>query len=51
MAENKLASKVNDGDTTAIIFTLKTIGRERGYIERKEWDGNLKIDKIEVDID
>lgn len=41
LAESKLMQKVNKGDMTAIIFTLKTQGRNRGYIERQE----LVIDK------
>ena len=35
-AETALMKKVNEGDTTAIIFALKTIGRHRGYVERFE---------------
>jgi len=41
MAESKLFQAVNKGNLTAIIFTLKTKGRNRGYIERQE----LQIDK------
>ena len=39
-AESKLHSQIKDGDTTAIIFFLKTQGKGRGYIERKEIDLN-----------
>jgi len=39
LCENKLASQVNDGNITAIIFALKTIGKSRGYIERYEHTG------------
>jgi hypothetical protein len=36
MAEGQLVSAVQNGNLTAVIFTLKTIGRERGYSERVE---------------
>lgn len=35
-AEDGLREGVESGNMTAIIFTLKTIGKERGYIERTE---------------
>lgn len=37
--ENALIRKINDGDTTAIIFYCKTKLRTRGYVERKELTG------------
>ena len=35
-AESVLYRKILDGDTTALIFFLKTQGKSRGYIERQE---------------
>lgn len=39
MAEDMLNRKCLEGDVTAIIFTLKTIGKRRGYVERQEITG------------
>lgn len=34
LAENKLGVLINEKNPTAIIFTLKTLGKNRGYIEQ-----------------
>lgn len=38
-AESMLYKQIGEGNTTAIIFFLKTQGRQRGYIERQELTG------------
>jgi hypothetical protein len=37
-AEDKLYKLVDDGDTAATIFLLKTRGKKRGYVEKSEVD-------------
>lgn len=39
IAESALRREVIDGNITAIIFTLKTLGKQRGYVERSEVTG------------
>jgi hypothetical protein len=38
-AESQLHKQIQDGNTSATIFYLKTKGRNRGYIERQELTG------------
>lgn len=35
-AELQLLRQIQDGNITAIIFALKTIGKHRGYVERQQ---------------
>lgn len=39
-AETKLHNMINNEDTAATIFYLKTKGKKRGYVERQEFTGN-----------
>lgn len=41
-AEEKLFENIGENDNTAIIFYLKTKGRHRGYIEKKETKLDVK---------
>ncbi len=38
-AEDKLFKAISKGNMTAILFYLKTQGKQRGYIERQEMTG------------
>jgi hypothetical protein len=37
-AESQLHKQINEGNTSATIFFLKTKGKKRGYIERQEFE-------------
>jgi transposase-like protein len=45
IAESALRQEIESGNITAIIFTLKTLGKGRGYVERQqhEHSGSLGV--------
>lgn len=45
-AESMLHKQIQDKDTTATIFYLKTKGKRRGYIEKQEIDHNVRAFKV-----
>lgn len=49
IAESALVKQIKQGNTAAIIFTLKTQGKGRGYVERNEVDhsGAIGVKVIE----
>jgi uncharacterized protein (DUF849 family) len=47
-AESKLHSLIQNDDTAATIFYLKTKGKRRGYVERQELTGNEGAPIIQI---
>ena len=47
-AENKLFELVKEGNITAIIFTLKTLGKDRGWTERQEIEAKNASVQIKI---
>lgn len=48
--EQQLYKQIKEGNITAIIFTLKTIGKHRGYVERQEVQHEGGSDPVKVQI-
>ncbi len=46
IAELQLMKHVNAGSLAALFFVLKTIGKDRGYVERFEFSGSIKVEII-----
>jgi hypothetical protein len=48
LAENELFRQIAGGNTTAVIFYLKTQAKDRGYIERQQYEhsGGIDVSKL-----
>tara|TARA_Y100001963_G_scaffold87633_1_gene121127 strand:+ start:183 stop:536 length:354 start_codon:yes stop_codon:yes gene_type:complete len=49
-AESQLHNQMNEGNTSATIFYLKTKGKKRGYIEKSELDITSGEEPIKINI-
>lgn len=48
--EDQLLERISSGDTTAIIFALKTLAKHRGYVERQEIVGPVTTSLPPIDV-
>jgi len=49
-AESKLHEQINDNNTSATIFYLKTKGKKRGYIEKSELDLTSGDEPVKINV-
>lgn len=54
-AESRMFQQIDAGNTTMIIFYLKTQAKDRGYVERQEFTGkdgeSIPIAVVKMDVD
>lgn len=46
MTESEARKQIKQGNTAMIIFTLKTLGKSRGYVERIEQEHSGSVDLV-----
>lgn len=53
LAEEKLKEKVNSGNLRAVMFTLRTVGKNRGYYERRDTtdDSSPEMGEVKMKMD
>jgi hypothetical protein len=47
LAEQKLFDAISAGEPWAIQLALKTLGKDRGYVERQELAGGVRLELVE----
>jgi len=50
LAESQLRKAVEGGNLKAIMFALRTLGKERGFVERQEFAAYMKHSGFELNI-
>ena len=51
LAEENLETDLKNGNQKATLFTLKTLGKDRGYVERTEMNSHTVIEEVKSEVD
>jgi hypothetical protein len=51
LAEENLETDLKNGNQKATLFTLKTLGKDRGYVERTEMNNHTVIEEVKSEVD